>query len=333
MKKDGGRGISTSSISNSMARALRGRFEKSLLFVLAALVATTLLPWRLEMGRRSASSYPSATFGVIHAWTSLMAPLLFPQLYPECGRIANPSPPADAVLSDYSQSQHEEDKILYDRFFSNYTAPGVFLEIGALDGVLYSNTFSFEHALGWRGILVEAQPHNGAVLRKANRSRAAVFTIAACQIPDLASPGELRFSKDGGPVATDLDHAAPSFLETWAGWLGEGHLPVPCIPLQYLIDATGLWDIDLFSLDVEGGERIVLETVDLERTNIRVLMVELDEHSSEKNEWVRQHLGKAGFENLGGEFMANKRNEVFVNPRFEERKATRPPLPVQCANG
>lgn len=219
---------------------------------------------------------------------------------------------------------------MYSKFFHNYTEPGVFLEIGALDGERYSNTYSYEHALGWKGILVEAQPGNGAELRKANRSRVAIFTTAACRIPDLASPGQLRFSNHGGPVATDLDAAAPSFLEAWAGAFGEGYVPVPCVPLQYLIDSTGLWDIDFFSLDVEGGERIVLETVDLERTNIKVLMVELDEHNPEKNEWVRQHLTTAGFVNLGGEFMINKRNEVFLNPRFEEIKAARPPVPIQC---
>lgn len=183
--------------------------------------------------------------------------------------------------------------------------------------------------MGWRGILVEAQPHNGAELRKANPSRAAVFTSAACTIPELASPGQLRFSTGGGAVATALDHAAPSFLEHWGGWLGQGHQNVPCVPLQYLIDATGLWDIDLFSLDVDGGERVVLETMDLARANIKVLMVEMDEHSAE-NEWVRERLKGAGFDHLGGKFMENQRNGVFVNPCFEERKAARARLPIQC---
>lgn len=102
-------------------------------------------------------------------------------------------------MVDYSQSQSGEDKIRYERFFS--TSPGVFLEIGALDGVMYSNTSSFEHALGWRGILVEAQPHNGVELRKASRSRAAIFTSAACSIPNLTSPGTLRFPQHGTAVA------------------------------------------------------------------------------------------------------------------------------------
>jgi FkbM family methyltransferase len=276
----------------------------------------------------SSALYATSSSESIRVYNALMAPLLFPQLYPECGRISHSPPPADAALVSYSKSQYGEDKFVYERFFRNYTAPGIFLEIGALDGVRFSNTYGLEHAFGWKGILVEAQPSNGEALRKADRPHAAIFTSAACRISDLTSPGKLRFSIKGGPVATDLDHAAPSFLERWRGEHGEGHVSVPCIPLQYLIDATGLWDIDFFSLDVEGGEKVVLETVDLEQTNIRVLIVELDGRNPEKDEWVRAHLTLAGFGTLGGGLLKN--SEVFLNPRFEERKAARQPLPIHC---
>ena len=57
-----------------------------------------------------------------------------------------------------------------------------------------------------------------------------------------------------------------------------------CIPLQAMVDATGLLDINLFSLDVEGGELSVLSTLDLEATNIQVVVVELDGRSPDKDE-------------------------------------------------
>ena len=53
-----------------------------------------------------------------------------------------------------------------------------------------------------------------------------------------------------------------------------------------MVDATGLLDINLFSLDVEGGELSVLRTLDLEATNIQVV-VELDGRNPEKDEQVR----------------------------------------------
>ena len=124
---------------------------------------------------------------------------------------------------------------------------------------------------------MEANPDNAAKLRNANRPRAAVFTVAACQVDEkLRFPGKLNFTKGGGPVATAIDYAAPAFLNRWSEWHGSERVLVPCVPLQLLIDSTGLWDIDFFSLDVEGAEKLVLETLDLKKTNIRVLMVELN---------------------------------------------------------
>ena len=47
-------------------------------------------------------------------------------------------------------------------------------------------------------------------------------------------------------------------------------LRVACIPLQAMVDAAGLLDINLLSLDVEGGELTVLRTLDLHATNVQV---------------------------------------------------------------
>ena len=43
-----------------------------------------------------------------------------------------------------------------------------------------------------------------------------------------------------------------------------------------MMDATGLLDINIFLLEVEGSDQSVLRTLDLEATNIQVLLVELD---------------------------------------------------------
>ena len=55
-----------------------------------------------------------------------------------------------------------------------------------------------------------------------------------------------------------------------------------------MVDATGLLDIYLFSLDVKGGELSVLRTLDLEATNIQVVVVELDGRSPDRDEEVRR---------------------------------------------
>ena len=55
------------------------------------------------------------------------------------------------------QGQDLEDRYAAHHFFGNYTH-GVYLEIGGLDGITYTNTNYFSRAKGWRGMLIEASP-------------------------------------------------------------------------------------------------------------------------------------------------------------------------------
>ena len=53
-----------------------------------------------------------------------------------------------------SYSQDDEDTTAEARYFHNLHN-GTFLELGALDGTLYSNTRFYEEQRGWRGVLIE----------------------------------------------------------------------------------------------------------------------------------------------------------------------------------
>ena len=51
-------------------------------------------------------------------------------------------------------SQMHEDAVLFNMFFKNHRG-GVYLEMGALDGRLFSNTLFFQQTLDWSGVLIE----------------------------------------------------------------------------------------------------------------------------------------------------------------------------------
>ena len=57
----------------------------------------------------------------------------------------------------YSQSM--QDEFLFNVFFQDYKKPGFFIELGALDGILISNSVFFEKILKWNGICIEPTPH------------------------------------------------------------------------------------------------------------------------------------------------------------------------------
>ena len=56
-------------------------------------------------------------------------------------------------------SQCGEDKFLNENFFKGKTN-GVYIEMGAVDGLFQSNTKFFEDQLNWTGILIEPQPNS-----------------------------------------------------------------------------------------------------------------------------------------------------------------------------
>jgi hypothetical protein len=101
--------------------------------------------------------------------------------------------PKRCTLKTMGRGQGGEDAILHQMFFSNLTE-GTFVEIGALDGITFSNTFYFERCQGWRGILIEASPVNfGKLLRNQNeRPRSLLVYSAVCP----SSKSFLRFSNE-----------------------------------------------------------------------------------------------------------------------------------------
>merc|ERR550532_3541259 len=58
------------------------------------------------------------------------------------------------------KSQKGQDKWLYSNIFGPLgladSSPNYFIEFGARDGIMLSNTYFYEKELGWRGVLIEA---------------------------------------------------------------------------------------------------------------------------------------------------------------------------------
>lgn len=179
-----------------------------------------------------------------------------------------------------SSGQNLEDAIIYNRFFSGSSpmaylgqgngngqqVGGVYLEMGALDGVTFSNSRLYEYCAGWDGILIEAQPSNVKSLYE-NRPCAVIIPEGVCSATADGSPSSIRMST----------HAGTAFdLSTRNNSDNEKGVDVPCRPLSAMLEEYNATRINFFSLDVEGAELKVLETFDFDKVQIDVLMVEAD---------------------------------------------------------
>ena len=78
-------------------------------------------------------------------------------------------------------AQHGEDRALLE-FFGG--APGFYVDVGANDGLSNSNTAALDQ-MGWRGLLVEADPNLADLCRQARPGS----TVVACAAADPTRRG------------------------------------------------------------------------------------------------------------------------------------------------
>ena len=117
------------------------------------------------------------------------------------------------------------------------------------------------------------------------------------------------------------------FRRNWYGTtdvMPPGAEVVPCVALGSILQTFGVSHIDFFSLDVEGAELQVLNTLDLKALHVNVIVIEQDGSNPTKDETVRQKLLGNNFhldETMKGT-KAGSRNDWFVNKHF--RRSTAP---------
>ena len=91
------------------------------------------------------------------------------------------------------KSQFGQDEIVAKLF--NYKRNGFFIEAGAYDGEVYSNTLQLERRYNWTGLLVEPNPDNFVKLLTKNRKSHAIETCLS--ITDKVE--EVSFDAAGKP--------------------------------------------------------------------------------------------------------------------------------------
>jgi FkbM family methyltransferase len=160
-------------------------------------------------------------------------------------------------------SQAGEDRYLYENFFFD-KRNGVYLEMGALDGLQYSNSAFFSRKLGWSGLLIEGSPKKFDAL-KANRGERDICVNA--MICSSEKPLHYIESDDvKNAVGGAWELMTPHFKALKHGDMTEEKVSklstVPCVSMADILSNFGIRHVDIFSLDVEGAEAQVLETID-----------------------------------------------------------------------
>lgn len=187
-------------------------------------------------------------------------------------------------------SQHGEELYLWQLL--GFRKEGVFIEVGAYNGVSLSNSLFFE-SIGWRTLLVEAHPDLAQQCRE-HRPGAHVVHAAAGE----RNEGTVTFSMVRGMPGMDTlsfvtsDEGHRARIENRGGRIEQ--VDVPQRSLQSMLAEFNLTEVDCLSIDVEGAELGVLRGLHLEQNRPRLIMVE--DNSNGQNTEVTQLLKPHGYE-------------------------------------
>ena len=216
-------------------------------------------------------------------------------------------------------SQFTEDATVFEAFYElPLKCDGVVVEMGGLDGRTYSNSWFFQYALNWRALLVEALPDNYEKML-VNRPDATNVFGAIC-------PGKSITFLTGRDPATGggAKDMSEGHQKTWTNE-NSTLVEVPCMLMPAVFKKHGIKHVDLFILDVEGGELTVLETFDW-KVRINIFVVEMDGSNPKKDEAVRQLLHGRQYVTPFSMFDECKKrieyclpNEIFVLKKIADR--------------
>lgn len=197
--------------------------------------------------------------------------------------------------------QQGEDIFIFNHFLNVYNESGIFVELGGMDGVTYSNTKVFEDYFGYKGVLIEPTIQYQNMIRY--RPQCKNFHVAV--------------GLEVGHVKMKGTYATAGMVDTMHPDFADRHHPiseeyeVPALPFHDILKMADIPYIDLLSIDVEGGELIVLKTMNF-NIPVYVIVIELDGYNSEKDEACRTILKEEGF----SFFKRFTNNEFWVNESY-----------------
>lgn len=168
--------------------------------------------------------------------------------------------------AEHTVAQLKQD--LFVLHHLNEKRGGFFVEFGACDGVLLSNTALLEYAYGWNGILAEPAKCWHAPLRH-NRSCAidtrCVWTESDKQLPFKEAPWAEYSSMEWCANSDHHGHRRAA---------GELYAVQTVSLVDLLVDHGAPKVIDYLSLDTEGSELAILSAFDFDRFDVRVITAE-----------------------------------------------------------
>ena len=190
------------------------------------------------------------------------------------------------VFSNYSLFQHDFNSSSQTRqdifvvYAMNGMQGGSYIDIGANDGVTYSNSYMLEKQFGWSGLLVEplkwlmpkVYEHRGA---NNNILNACVYnrTYLSAFIEVAPSPSHVEMTGFGEDMFSGVRDTWSHAKRDWVP-VDLPTNPVPCFHAQTILDAYNITHVNYLSVDAEGADEAILRSIDWKRFSADIISFE-----------------------------------------------------------
>ncbi len=184
-------------------------------------------------------------------------------------------------------SQLGEDIFVFQNFINVPRTDVVLFEIGAFDGVTYSNTLALEEFCKCKCVLVEPSPVN---VRKIsiNRPNADIHKVAVA--------GEFGICEFVGhtAIAGITNELSERYIDQW-GLKNVDKYKVISAPMRAITDVEDVSYVDFLSIDVQGAEFYALSSMNW-NVPVGVICIELEGQRPQYDEACRGILKGMGFQ-------------------------------------
>jgi FkbM family methyltransferase len=185
-------------------------------------------------------------------------------------------------------SQFQQDEAVYKTFFQ-FKFEGYFVDIGAHNGIEFSNSKYFED-LGWQGICIEPNP---TVFKELQASRKCECVQKA--VADRTGKAEFMQLPVADMLSGLVDDLNDRALANIKQNIGDAEPTIIEVELDTFDNLVTQTDIDYLSLDTEGNEMKILESIDFNKYNIKVMSIENNEYDNR----FYNYLTSRGYTALG----------------------------------
>ena len=174
-------------------------------------------------------------------------------------------------LTSVLVGQYNQPPVIEALFSDDNATKRFFIEAGAYDGIMGSNTLRLELNENWSGLLVEPNPKLYQTVKSRNRN---AWTLPSC-FSMRTHPEIVTFDAADqiGGIVNEETGSKPGDGLTLEGAREE--IRLQCVPLYSVLQALGNPRVDFFSLDIEGADLQVLKTIPFDQVDFSVIMIEV----------------------------------------------------------